>query len=176
MSTKKSQNDEVLKVMNGLNPPSGNAGHFKPGHPRYGGRKKGSPAKRTQEAREIAERLGFHPIELLAIIAMRGVIPNADGTETPVDTDARLDAIKAAAPYLTPRLSAQQITGKDEGPLAVSTLDVAQILANPALARMAQDLALAMAEQERASVPHSPNYNLLLPSPAGVDRDGKATE
>ncbi len=151
MSKRKTQEEELLTQMDGMKAPPANA--FKPGHPRYGGRKKGSPAKRTAEAREIAERLGFHPIELLAHIALNGTIPNADGTETPVDTDKRLDAIKAAAPYLLPRLSAQTLSGPNDGPVEIMTPEaeagLQAILADPDLARAAQDIALALAEEER---------------------------
>lgn len=64
------------------------------GHPRYGGRKKGSVSKRTKQAREIAESLGFHPIEWLSHVAMHGTMPNPDGSEMPVDAAMRLDAAK----------------------------------------------------------------------------------
>jgi hypothetical protein len=149
--SKKHQDDELLSRMDGLKPASVTT--FQPGHPRYGGRKKGSPIKRTREAREIAEGLGFHPIELLAIIALRGVIPNPDGTETPVDADMRLDAIKAAAPFLIPRLSAQQITGPNDGPVEIITPEVeagmSAIMQDPELCRALQQIALAMAEEEQ---------------------------
>ncbi len=145
MSKMKTQEEELLT---GMKAPPANA--FKPGHPRYGGRKKGSPVRRTAEAREIAEHLGFHPIELLAHIALKGTIPNADGTETPVDTDKRLDAIKAAAPYLLPRLSAQTLSGPNDGPVEILTPEaeagLQAILADPDLAKAAQDLALKLAD------------------------------
>src|SRR5689334_22410659 len=94
---------------------------FTVGHVKVGGRRKGSPVKRTAEAREIAEQLGFHPVAFLAHVAMTGKIPNQDGPETPVSAEDRLDAAKAVAPYLLPKLSAQQVTGKDDGPIEVVT-------------------------------------------------------
>jgi hypothetical protein len=86
-----------------------------------GGRKVGSPNKRTRHALEICEELDFHPAAFLATIAMTGLMPNADGTSTPVSTEERLKAGVALCPFIMPRLQATQtqITGKDEGPIQV---------------------------------------------------------
>jgi hypothetical protein len=40
------------------------------------------------------------------------------------------------------RLSAAQVTGKDEGPIAVAALDVTKLMDSPELVAMAQTLAL----------------------------------
>jgi hypothetical protein len=126
---------------------------FHKGHPKYGGRKKGSPIKRTAEAREIAESLGFHPVHFLATIAYFGVMPNADGTETAVDTATRMDAAKSVIKYLVPALLATQITGKNEGPLEVAAFDMTQLMMNPAAVEAAQQLALAMVEMKTLPAP-----------------------
>jgi hypothetical protein len=124
-------------------------GTFKPGHGRVGGRRKGSPTKRTKLALEICEELDFHPAAFLATIALTGLMPNPDGTTTPVSTDDRLRAATALAPFVMPRLQATQVTGKDNGPVQVERiLDVSAILANPALAAAAQELALMVVEAE----------------------------
>ena len=63
-----------------------------------------------------------------------------------------------------PKLQATTITGKNDGPLAVATLDVTAILANPQLAAAAQELALMVVEAEGNA--------LGLPEPqAGPDAD-----
>jgi hypothetical protein len=43
---------------------------FEEGHEKIGGRVKGSANKSTQEARDIAERLGCKPFEVLCLFAM----------------------------------------------------------------------------------------------------------
>jgi hypothetical protein len=131
-------------------PPKGVKG-FQSGHPRYGGRKKGSPLKRTAEAREIAERLNFHPVEFLIQCAM-GTMPNGDGTVTELDTVQRLDAAKNVAPYLAPKLNATQVTGKDEGPIQTQQLPTDAIMRDPKLAEALGELALMMAEGSEDSV------------------------
>ena len=123
-----------------------NPGRFTSGHERLGGRKRGSITKRTAEAREVAAKLGFHPIEFLAIVAMRGVIPNADGTETPVDAAMRLDAAKAAAPYLVPKLAQTAVVGPNEGPVELVGFDLTPLLKDPVRAAALTDLAYAVCE------------------------------
>jgi hypothetical protein len=121
-------------------------GIFRVGHPKYGGRKKGAPLKRTREAREIAERLGFDVVEFL-IRAAGGTMLNLDGTETVLTTDQRLDAGKAVAPYLRPKLSAQTISGPNEGPieLARANTEIERVMATPEGVEAAQKLALLIA-------------------------------
>jgi hypothetical protein len=140
----------------GLKKPYGQpvtAGAFKIGHPRVGGRKPGSPNRRTKQALEICEELSFHPAAFLATIALTGLMPNPDGSTTPVTTDDRLRAATALAPFVMPRLQATQVTGKDDGPLAVATLDMSRILADPALVEQAQNIALALADADRCPAP-----------------------
>src|ERR1035438_632156 len=76
---------------------------FKVGHPRLGGRRPGSQNKRTKLALEICEELNFHPAAFLATIALTGLMPNPDGSTTPVTTDDRLRAVTALAPFVTPK-------------------------------------------------------------------------
>jgi hypothetical protein len=146
-------------------PPEGDPGHrWQEGHPRYGGRKK----RTAQMARDLADELGCDPLAFMMRIINSDVIEQTvieNGKEkrvkVAIDLATRLDAAKNVAGYLYPRLSAQQVTGKDDGPLAVATLDVSAILANPALAETAQQLALMVVEQEiseeRAGLPE-PDY------------------
>jgi hypothetical protein len=125
---------------------------FQPGHPRYGGRKKGTPNKRTLLARDIAEKLKFDPIEVAVQVVVHGLMPTTqkDGSVVlvPVGVDERLKMLRDLTQYIQPKLTSVQVTGKDDGPVQVASLDVAQILMNPELADAAQKLALQMAQQE----------------------------
>jgi hypothetical protein len=146
-------------------------GHrFQAQHPRYGGRKK----RTAQMARDLADELGCDPLAFMMKIitceVFEQTIIDENGKEkrvkVAVDLATRLSACRDVAGYLYPKLSAQQVTGKDDGPLAVATLDVTQILANPALADAAQQLALMVVEQEiseeRAGLP-APDYRFATP-------------
>ena len=141
-------------------------GVFQTGHARVGGRKKGSPTKRTKLALEICQELDFHPAAFLATIAMTGLMPNPDGTTTAVTPDDRLRAATALAPFVMPRLQATQVTGKDDGPVAVAMLDVTAILANPELAAAAQELALMVVDAES----QADRLERGLPEPRLIDK------
>lgn len=65
------------------------------------GRKKGVPNKRTIKTEEIAKAAGITPLEYLLNVMK-------DDEETP---DRRIDAAKAAAPYVHPKLSAVALSG-----------------------------------------------------------------
>jgi hypothetical protein len=75
------------------------------GYPKSGGRKAGTPNRRTQELVDTAEGQGMLPHELLAAVArgeeIDGVIPSFE---------QRIDAAKACAPYFAPRLSNSNVT------------------------------------------------------------------
>jgi hypothetical protein len=130
-----------------------NAGHkYQPGHEKFGGRKK----RTAQMARDLADEMGCDPLRFMMQIIQSDFIEQtvidekgkAKRVKLAVDLATRLDAAKNVANYLYPRLNAQQITGADDGPLEVATLDLTAIMANPALASAAQELALMMAEQD----------------------------
>lgn len=72
-----------------------------------GGRQKGTPNRVTQELRARILASGLSPIDYM-ISVMR---------DTNAPRDIRLDAAKAAAPYVHQRLEAVQVTGPDDGPL-----------------------------------------------------------
>lgn len=66
-----------------------------------GGRQKGTPNKRTQDVVAAIEASGLTPLDFMLKV-MR------DENELP---DVRLDAAKAAAPYVHPRLATIENTG-----------------------------------------------------------------
>jgi len=126
---------------------------FKPGHQKFGGRKKGAPLKRTKEARDIADKLGFSVVEWLIIAATTGILLKPDGQFDVLDGAQRLDAGKTVAKYLVPALTAVQVTGKDNGPIAVAALDVTELMKSPASLQAAQRLALEIAQRPQIAAP-----------------------
>jgi hypothetical protein len=77
-----------------------------------------------------------------------GVLRNKDGSTVPVPVEERLKLLRDISQYIQPKLTAVQVTGKDEGPVNVQTVDIAAILRDPAAAQAAQSLAMAMALAE----------------------------
>jgi hypothetical protein len=117
---------------------------FQPGHPRFGGRKKGTVSQRTRLARDIAAAMKFDPIKVAIRVIEEGVLRNKDGSTSPVPEE-RLKLLRDISQYIQPKLTAVQVTGKDDGPVNVVTVDIAAILRDPAAAQAAQSLAMAMA-------------------------------
>jgi hypothetical protein len=74
------------------------------------GRPKGSTNKLDQEARKKAIETGISPLEYLL-----GVMRNPE-----MDLEKRIDAAKAAAPYVHARLQAVTHTGPDDGPVKIN--------------------------------------------------------
>jgi hypothetical protein len=84
------------------------------------GRKAGAATKRTREiANAVAE--GLTPLEYLT-----SVFRNEE-----VEQTKRIDAAKAAAPYVHARLSAVEMTGKDGGPVE-TTQRIERVIIDPA--------------------------------------------
>jgi hypothetical protein len=131
-----------------------NPGHrFEPGHPRFSGRGKRTAA----QARALAQEMGIDPLQFLMEIIRsdsieQTVVENGRTKRVTVTIplEMRVEAAKHVSRFCYPVLSATQVTGADDGPVSVATLDVSAILANPELAKAAQDLALMMVEQEAA--------------------------
>jgi len=137
----------------------------KPGE-RRGGRRPGSLNKSTAAIKDLAERLGVDPVGYFcAIIKCDGAIqvpvidpatgkPLKDASGQPVlkweaiTLRQKLDAAKELLPYTAPKLAATQVTGANEGPVKVATLDITQVIADPELARAAQEMALLIADQQ----------------------------
>lgn len=121
---------------------------FAPNHTRVGGRKPGTPKDaRLASAMDVAVNLGFHPIEFAILVASQGVMPNADGTTTPCSPEMRLDAAKFVTQFMIPKLTSTQVTGPGGGPVQVTpSVSIDVLLADPATAKQAQELALKLAE------------------------------
>ncbi|MEO7937368.1 MAG: hypothetical protein ABIR55_01995 [Burkholderiaceae bacterium] len=84
---------------------------MKPGGKREGaGRKPGVPNKTTQEQRDAIAASGLTPLDY-----MLAVMRNTDA-----DEGKRLDAAKAAAPYVHARLTSVELAGPDGGDIPTS--------------------------------------------------------
>ena len=131
------------------------------------------PAAALEDARAVAARHGWHPVDFLIFVASRGEMPNpcvscgethmqpisggcqAHSTAHPVDAKMRMEAAKEVLPYVASKLQAIEITGKDGGPVATAhaTLDLTAILKDPAMLAAAQQIALALSDREPESGP-----------------------
>lgn len=128
-----------------------NPGAFGKGHRRFGGRRPGSMNKRTREAIEICLQHNFHPAAFLAAIAKTGMMPNPDGTTTPVSSEDRIRASVALCPYVMPKLqNVQQVVHKADPEDAV--IDVNRLMESPELVAAAQALALAASSGQAIDV------------------------
>ncbi len=85
------------------------------------GRKPGATNKVTRAAKEKALKGGISPLEYMLKV-MRRPIPAKVGVEIKLQHEAvRMDAAKAAAPYIHPKLSSTVLTGEGGGPLKVES-------------------------------------------------------
>jgi hypothetical protein len=135
-----------------------NVGHrFPPHHERFGGRKK----RTAMQARELACQLGVDPLEYMLNLLTKDVVEeveiDAKGKErkvkVPIGHELKIDICKTLANFFYPRLSATQVTGKDDGPLQVAALDLTTIMADPRLSAAAQEIAMLVAEQQARALP-----------------------
>lgn len=108
------------------------------GHPRYGGRAKGTPNKRTWDARALAERLGVDPLEILLNFAKGDykalgyntatkTVVDADGNQVQVDRideGMRQKAAKDAAPFIWPQLKGIELSGDASSALAATLTQI----------------------------------------------------
>jgi hypothetical protein len=77
------------------------------------GRKPGSVNLINKEARERAAASGLLPLDYLLSIMRDDLQPQ----------EARIDAAKAAAPYVHAKLQAVTVTGKDGGPIQLQRVE-----------------------------------------------------
>jgi hypothetical protein len=75
------------------------------------GRPKGAKSAKTAERFAAIQAAGITPLDYLL-----GVLRDESGQPA-----IRIDAAKAAAPYVHPRLANVELTGKDGGPMALVT-------------------------------------------------------
>ena len=85
------------------------------------GRPSGAANKRTIEQVEAIEASGMTPLEYLTSVFQ----------DVGQDESKRIDAAKAAAPYVHARLSSTELTGKDGAPIA-TTQRIERVIIDPA--------------------------------------------
>lgn len=86
------------------------------GHPRYGGRKKGSANKSSLAVREKAELLGIDPTTVLLFFA-GGRWKELGYDENVITTDHRLKASAELMKYIAPTLKSIEHSGVDGVPI-----------------------------------------------------------
>jgi hypothetical protein len=77
-----------------------------------GGRQKGSRNKRTEAQVAAIENSGLTPLDYMLTVLR----------DPEAKCDLRMEAARSAAPYVHPKLSNVELTGKDGGPLSVNIL------------------------------------------------------
>ena len=81
------------------------------------GRKKGAATKRTREIADRAAEEGITPLEYMLQVMRTEPSPDLDERGYIQAITLRFEAAKAAAPYIHPRLTAIEHSGKDGGPI-----------------------------------------------------------
>lgn len=140
---------------------------------RRGGRRPGSISRTTWDLLQKSEQMGSDPLEaLLTVIGSDAIrVPQIDPrtgkqaidewgeclyTWIAISTAERILACKTVLGFLFPKLASQTVTGANNGPVQVATLNITQILADPEMAKAAQRLALQITEQQNDQVPQLP--------------------
>ena len=97
-------------------------GGSKPGE-RRGGRKKGTPNKKTAAVVEAVKAGGVMPLDYMLGVMRDPISNDTDPSVKVAMVGLRFEAAKAAAPYVHPKLSAIEHTGKDGTPLVPAQMD-----------------------------------------------------
>lgn len=99
------------------------------------GRKKGTPNKKTAAVIQAVEEGGVMPLDYMLDV-MRSPIPtDAEPTVEVAMRGLRFEAAKAAAPYVHPKLSAVEHTGKGGTPLFPTNVNINVVGIEPAAHR-----------------------------------------
>lgn len=85
------------------------------------GRPAGAQNKRTIEQVEAIEASGLTPLEYLTSVYQ----------DTNADESKRIDAAKAAAPYVHPKLATTTLQGPEGGPVQVAAVDAEWRIIDP---------------------------------------------
>lgn len=117
----------------------------RPAGKRHGGRVKGTKNKRTWEARELAAKLGFDPLQQLILWAKGDwkklgyktatkTILSSDGFRVEVDRideNLRQKSTRDLVPYLYPQLKSVEITGDAAAAAAMTLTQLIAATAKP---------------------------------------------
>src|ERR1017187_6630857 len=98
---------------------------------------------------ELKETYGRDPDPVRTLLVMgMGLDPTPDlPTGTLVPMNVQLEALKAVANYVRPKLQNVQVTGADEGPVKLDHRIMTKIGTDDELLRLAEDFAIKMAEE-----------------------------
>lgn len=102
---------------------------------------------------ELKEQYGRDPdpVRTLLIMGM-GLEPDPNvPAGTPVPTNVQLEALKAVAQYVRPKLQNVQVTGVDEGPVKIAAVDAATVGTDDELRALAEEFAMRIAAGETLS-------------------------
>jgi len=93
------------------------------GLPKTGGRKKGTPNKKTSEVVKAVKAGGVTPLDYMLDVMRKPIPSEAEPAVKVAMIGLRFEAAKAAAPYVHPKLAAIEHTGKDgEGLFSIRAL------------------------------------------------------
>jgi hypothetical protein len=84
-----------------------------------GGRSRGTPNRKTREQQEHVRKTGVTPLEFMLNLMRTELPEDASSMEKASMRSLQFEAAKAAAPYVHPKLSNVEMSGKDGKPLAV---------------------------------------------------------
>ena len=142
--------------------PTRGPNRFELGHQRFGGRKK----TLTGEVRALAEELDADPLAWMLGLIKDGFVTQVvmeNGKRKRVEVTAslemRADLAKHVSKFMYPTLTATQVSGASGGPIEVATMDLMKLMENPSTARLAEDLALQLAQPPAVEEPR------FLPAP-----------
>jgi hypothetical protein len=128
-------------------------GRFLPGHKKLGGLKKGTIAVNSWIAREVAQSKNFNPLAIALDVFTTGYLPLAPGEDPKkrhkISDELRVKVLLDTCKFLFPTISAMQVSGANEGPIAVASLDMVSLMRDPRLVEAAQALSLATTAQYR---------------------------
>jgi len=98
---------------------------------KYGGRRAGTPNKKTVDLMNLARKLGVDPFEILLLVA-KGSWKKLGYESDQITLANRLWAAAEAAQYLYPKRKSVEHSGKDGGPIEVAqTAKITGLLNEP---------------------------------------------
>jgi hypothetical protein len=111
-------------------------------------------------ARDLADSMGCDPLEFMMRIVNSDTIEQTviapDGKkqhiEVAIPLDTRMDAAKAVANYLYPKLNATAVTGANDRPVLMASENLSVLMSSSEAVELAQRLALLMAESTPARI------------------------
>lgn len=130
--------------------PTKNTGHkFQVGHPRYGGRAKGTPdrSKILISAVESCIKLAVNPFEEMWRLYATGVLIDPDGSRHTIDPRTRVKLLVRIVEHTHSRAPVTQVLAAEIDHKHMH-VDVEQLLRDPKLSQAAESVALALIDAD----------------------------